>query len=57
MVPCRVLRSNAKLKVRLQRPSGQQYRNSPLYRGVSVWGKLLPEGQKITTLGLFMKKD
>ena len=40
IVPGRVLRSNVMRKVKLQRPSGQLYRDSPLYRGAMEWDKL-----------------
>ena len=56
IVPGRVLRSNAKMLVKLQRPVGQLYRDSPLYRGSMVWDRLLPADQKILTHGLFMNK-
>ena len=47
VVPRRVLRSNAKLQLNLQRPSGQLHRDSPLYRVAVIWDKLLPADQKI----------
>ena len=56
IVPGRVLRSNAKMLIRLQRPVGQLYRDSPLYRGSFFWDKLLPAEQKILTHNLFMNK-
>ena len=54
--PRRVLRSNAKLLVKLQRPRGKLYTDSPLYRGTTLWDKLKPAEQKILSHHLFMNK-
>ena len=56
VAPRRVLRSNAKLKLKLQRPEGQHYRDSPLYRGAIMWYRLEPAEQKLATYDLFMNK-
>ena len=54
VVPVRALRSNKLMKLKLQRPKGQLYRDSPLYRGSFNWDKLTPERQQIVTLDLFV---
>ena len=56
MTPVRVLRDNDKIKFKVQRPKGQLYRNSPLYRGYRLWSKLKAEVQSIESLGKFMNK-
>ena len=56
VVSVRVLRSNDKVKIKSQRPHGQLYRDSPLYRGVYLWNKLDAEVQNLPTLLQFMNK-
>ena len=56
VVATRVLRSNAKVKIRTQRPHGQLYRDSPLYRGVFLWNKVDADVQKLPTYTSFMSK-
>ena len=56
IVPNRVLRSNTLLKFKLQRPKGELYRKSPLYRGSLIWNTLDPECQHAATINVFMSK-
>ena len=56
IVPSRVLRSNALLKFKLQRPKGELYRKSPLYKGVCFWNELDAETQNASTIEIFMSK-
>ena len=56
VVDVRVLRSNSKRKIKLQRPKDNLYKKSPLYRGNLLWSKLTAEDQNIATHSLFMKK-
>ena len=56
IAPTRVLRSNAKMLMKLQRPKGQLYSDSPLYRGSFYWNKLDHEVQILVTHKLFMNK-
>ena len=56
VVPARVLRSNNKVLIKLLRPKGQLYRDSPLYRGVVLWDQLLPSVQESENLDIFMSK-
>ena len=56
IAPMRVLRSNVMMKLKLQRPKGNQYKLSPLYRGSFVWDKLHADDQKIATYECFMNK-
>lgn len=56
VVPVHVLRSNTKMKFRLQRPKGQRYQNSPLYRGWLLWDKLLGEEQETVSYSMFINK-
>ena len=54
VVPVRILRDNLRIKLKVQRPKDQLYRNSPLYRGYRVWSKLDPNVQASISLGKFM---
>ena len=54
IVPARTLCSNVMMKIKLQRPKGQLYRDSPLYRGSFLWDKVPPNKQEIVTYDLFM---
>ena len=54
VVPARVLRSNAKMLLNLERPKDNRYMFSPLYRGAAIWDKVAPEVQEIATYGQFM---
>ena len=53
VVPKRNLRSNVKIKLKVQRPSAQLYRDSPLYRGHLAWEALDAEVQHLDTIDLF----
>ena len=56
VVPVRALRSNTKRKPKLQRPTGQLHRDSPLYRGSLEWDKLDAADQTIASYERFMNK-
>ena len=56
IVATRALRSNAKWKIKTQRPHGQLYRDSPLYRGVFLWDTLDAEVQNLPGLDQFLSK-
>ena len=53
VVPVRILRDHDKIKLKVQRPKDQLYRNSPLYRGYRLWSKLDAEVQSAASLGKF----
>ena len=55
MLPTRVLRSNVNRKIKLQRPKGQCYRDSPMYRGMLLWDKLEAKTQNIMDYDAFME--
>ena len=52
-LPVRDLRGNVKIKLKVQRPSAQLYRDSPLYRGHLAWEALDAEVQHLDTIDLF----
>ena len=56
VVPTRVLRSNDKVILKVQRPKGGLYRRSPKYRGFLAWSKLDADVQKIGTYTKFVTK-
>ena len=56
IIPTRVLRSYVQMKIKLQRPKSQLYRDSPLHRGAALWDKVLPPDQELMSLDLFMAK-
>ena len=56
VVPVRALRGNVKVKLKLQRPVGEQYRKSPQYRGFLLWNELEPVTQKIDCYRKFVDK-
>ena len=54
-VPVCVLCNNNKHKLKLQRPKGQLYRDSPLYKGMILWDKLDPDIQCIDNHDAFIE--
>ena len=54
VVPVRELRGNTKIKIKVQRPKGKFYTDSPLYRGYQAWSKLDAEVQHMDTFTEFI---
>ena len=54
IIPVQVLRNNDKRKLKLQRPKGQLYRDSPMYRGMLLWDRLEATTQNIMDHDSFM---
>ena len=53
-LPARELRNADKVKIKTQRPKGQLYRDSPLYRGSIVWDRLKGPHQRQDTRTKFL---
>ena len=56
VVPRRILRNKVYIKLKVNRPVLEQYRVSPLYRGMLAWNSLNVEAQHAPSLNIFRSK-